>query len=150
LSFDRFYHELARWYGAPGVRLPETDEGNIPSNELKGGKEAPLGYGPPLAVKQRFRLVDWAIEPSNKAAWVELMNKSNGRMKRNIFEGSLDEFLMADFTYLPFGTLSMNKARRFGFCGFVDTLECIFEMYQEMAKLGLLPPMKVDAANPLI
>jgi len=44
--------------------------------------------------------------------------------------------------------LFMNKATLFGFCGFVNILESIFEMFQKMGKLGLLPT-QVDAAKPL-
>ncbi|PSN61180.1 NAD(P)-binding protein [Corynespora cassiicola Philippines] len=143
LSFDRFYEELARWYGVEGVRRPEVDEGKLKVLEMKGGEEAPLGYGPPLSIKQSFRFVDWAKNEKNQKVWKELMEKSDGQLKKNVFEGSLDEFIMGDFNNLPFGSLSMSKARILGFCG-------IFEMYQDMAKLGLLVPMKVEAARPLI
>lgn len=42
----------------------------------------------------------------------------------------------------------MNKGRHYRFCGLVDTLESMFEMFQEMEKLGTLPPVVVDAAWP--
>lgn len=44
--------------------------------------------------------------------------------------------------------LSMNKARYFGFCGFVDTTESIYTAYDEMHKLGMLPPMVVRDPRP--
>lgn len=44
----------------------------------------------------------------------------------------------------------MNKARRFGFRGFVDSLESIFETFKEMEAYGFLPAMKVTAAEPMI
>jgi len=78
------------------------------------------------------------------------MKQSKGQLKKNLFEGDFQDVFMGDFAFLPFGTLSMNKVRRFGFSGFVDTLESIFEMFQEMGKLGILPPMQVDAARPLV
>ena len=78
------------------------------------------------------------------------MKESNGQLKKNMFDDKSQDMFMGDYAFLPFGTLAMNKARRFGFCGFVDTLESIFEMFQEMEKLGSLPPMVVDAARPLI
>jgi hypothetical protein len=59
-------------------------------------------------------------------------------------------FLMADFSLTPFVTLSMIKAKRFGFNGFVDTVESMFEVYQKMAKIDMLLPMKVDSARPLM
>ena len=44
----------------------------------------------------------------------------------------------------------IDQARRLGWTGFVDTLESIFEMNEELHALGMLPRMKVAAAQPLI
>lgn len=118
--------------------------------EFAGGENAPLGYGPPLLLKQSFRLLDWARDDSNKRAWEEIMRETNGQVKKNLFKEDKSEVFMGDFAYLPFDTLSMNKGRRFGFCGLVDTLESFFEMFQELEKLGIVPPMKVGTAQPLI
>ncbi|KAH3949948.1 hypothetical protein HBI56_022400 [Parastagonospora nodorum] len=151
MSFDRFFEELARWFGVEVVNGPVDDEAKYTNMKLTGGKDAPIGYGPPLVHQQSFTLAQWAQEPGVKEAWEQIMKESNGQLKTNVFEGNArDLFMMGDFTYLPFGTLSMNKVRRFGFSGFVDTVESVFETYQEMAELGMLPKMKVDAARPLV
>lgn len=117
---------------------------------LAGGKEAPLGYGPQTQIRHSFTLAQWASDPSVKQAWEDIMAKSDGQLTENPWNGDLKDFFMGDFAYLPFGTPSMNKARRYGFCGFVDTLESVFEMFLEMEKLGTLPPMVVDAALPQV
>ena len=151
LSWDRFFHELARWYGVDGICGPEKEESKYHEIKMAGGNEAPIGYGPPLVLRRSSTLVQWAEDPKVKDDWEEMMKQSNGQMKENVFDGKYKDLcMMGDFALLPFGTLSMNKVRRFGFCGFVDTLESIFETYQEMAKLGILPVMKVDAARPLV
>ena len=150
VSFDRFFHELARWYGVKEVQGPEFDESRLQTTSLAGGKDSPLGYGPPTQVRYSFMLADWARDPVNRSAWEEIMAKSNGKVTENPWDGDGKDFLMADFAYLPFGTASMNKTKRYGFSGFVDTLESVFEMFQEMEKLGSLPPMVVDAAQPLV
>jgi nucleoside-diphosphate-sugar epimerase len=150
LSWDRFFHELGRWFGIDDVRGPEADEGKYTVTELAGGEDAPLGYGPPMRLSRSFSLVDWAGRKENKEVWESMMRESEGRLTKNVFEGALDEIFLGDFAYFPFGTLSMSKARRFGWCGFVDTLESIFETLQELSVLGMLPPMQVDAARPLV
>lgn len=150
LSWDRFFHELGRWYGIDDVRGPEEDESKYEEHKFAGGKDAPLGCGPPFSMKLSYPLVKWAEEPSTPKAWEEMMQQSNGQLKKNLFEGDFQDVFMGDFAFSPFGTLSMNKAKRFGWNGFVDTIEAIFEMFQEMVQLGLLPPMKVDAARPLV
>ena len=150
LSWDRFFHELGRWYGIDDIRGPEEDECKYEVKRFAGGKDAPLGYGPPLTLRLSHPLVKWAEDPATSKAWEEMMKQSKGQLKKNLFEGDFQDVFMGDFAFLPFGTLSMNKVRRFGFSGFVDTLESIFEMFQEMGKLGILPPMQVDAARPLV
>ncbi|KAJ4983195.1 nad dependent epimerase dehydratase family protein [Stagonosporopsis vannaccii] len=150
MSWDRFFHELARWYGVAEVQGPELDESKLQTTMLAGGKDAPLGYGPPTRLRHSFTLAQWASDHSVKEAWEEIMANSSGKVTENPWDGNLKEFFMGDFAYLPFGTPSMNKARRYGFCGFVDTLESVFEMFQEMEKLGTLPPMVVNAAQPQV
>ncbi|KNG51467.1 nad dependent epimerase dehydratase [Stemphylium lycopersici] len=149
LSWDRFFKELGRWYGVDTVLGPEEDESKYVVKNMAGGKDGPLGYGPPLSLKLAHPLSAWVKDPSVPQAWEEMMNQSNGQLTEKILDDK-DTVAMAEFTFTAFGTLSMNKVRRFGFSGFVDTIESVFEMYQEMAKLGMLPPMKVDAAIPLV
>lgn len=150
LSWDRFFHELARWFGISKVQGPELDEKKLQTKTMAGGENAPLGYGPPLELKYSFTLAQWAADPSRRKAWEEIMAKSKEQLMNNPWEGDLKDFFMGDFAYLAFGAVSMNKARRYGFCGFVDTLESVFESFQEMEKLGVLPPMKVEAAHPQV
>ncbi|KAH7385609.1 hypothetical protein BKA66DRAFT_583232 [Pyrenochaeta sp. MPI-SDFR-AT-0127] len=151
LSWDRFFHELGRWFGVESIiGLEEDESSKYVAQKSTGGKEAPLGYGPPLVLNLSHPLVQWAEKPPTAKTWEEIMKQSNGQLTKNMFEGDFQDVFMGDFAFLPFGTLSMNKARQFGFCGFVDTLESIFEMFQETEKLGIPPPMKVDAARPLV
>jgi hypothetical protein len=119
--------------------------------EFKGRIEAPLGYGPALVLRRFETLVCWAEKIRAKEMWKKMMRKSNGQLRTNVFEGhARDLLMMGDFTCSTFGTLSMNKVGKFGFCRFVDTLENILELFEEMARLGILPPMKVDAARLLV
>ncbi|KAH6642695.1 hypothetical protein C7974DRAFT_385968 [Boeremia exigua] len=150
LSYDRFFQELGRWYGVGEVQGPELDESKLQTITLAGGKDAPLGWGPPTRIRYSKTLAQWASDPSVKTTWGEIMAKSNGQVTANPWEGNLSEFFTGGLEYLPVNTASMNKVRRFGFSGYVDTLESVFEMYQEMAALGLLPQMVVDSANPQI
>jgi len=38
----------------------------------------------------------------------------------------------------------MNKARKLGWHGFVDSTECIFEVFQDFEKLKMIPPVPVS------
>lgn len=146
LSWDRFFQELARWFGAPGVTAPSADSHYHNTLELAGGEDGPLGYGPPLVLRNKFTLAEWSRETDNQAVWEEIKAESGNIVPE---ASPSPEIMVGDFAYLNFGTLAMNKARRYGFSGFVDSLESIFESFNEMERLGLLPPMKVKAARPL-
>ncbi|EQB55610.1 NAD dependent epimerase/dehydratase [Colletotrichum gloeosporioides Cg-14] len=147
-TWERFFAELARWFGAKGVVPPPDDESGLKTVEGRSGKKTPLGYGPPLSYKSSFTLRDWAADKRNVETWHEIMKESGGKITHDPFKDP-DTFFMGDFAYLRFGSVSLNKARRFGWTGFLDTMESIFESYQEMEKLGMLPSMQVDAAQPL-
>jgi nucleoside-diphosphate-sugar epimerase len=146
LSWDRFFNELRRWFGVERVQGPEEDASKLFSIKLAGGKEAPLGYGPPVALNVSSTLMQWSADPAVHRAWREMMQQSNGQLTKDMFDDKLQDVFLGDFALMPIGVLSLNKVRRFGFCGFVDTLESVFEMYTEMETLGLPPPMKVDSA----
>lgn len=151
VSWDRFFHELARWFGVSGVVPPPDDQSEYRTMMGgKGGKGAPIGYGPPVTHKYTFSFVEWAKQPENHAAWKELMQKSGGQLIDDPFEQPEDNFQMGDAILIPMGTLNMNKARRMGWTGYVDTMESVFEMYNENARLGLVPKMVAEAAQPLI
>lgn len=150
VSWDRLWGEMARWYGAKGARGPEEDESKYQTMEMAGGKEAPLGYGPPPAVRISYSLQGWAEKSDNKRAWEEMMKKSEGKLRLDMFADPSGPFQFVEFSTAPLGQASGAKARRFGFCGFVDTIEGTFETFQDFEKLGMLPAMKVNEATPLM
>ncbi|KAK4897782.1 hypothetical protein LTR27_004554 [Elasticomyces elasticus] len=151
MSWDRFYEELARWYGAvKRTDGPELDESKFDKNvQLAGGKNAPLGYGPASEIKLSRTFNDWVKEPSTQETWDKIKRSSAGKITSDPFNGGVD-LVMADFAFYHIGQASFAKVRRFGFSGFVDSMESVFEMYQEMAKMGVIPAPKVDAAKPMI
>lgn len=101
-----------------------------------------------MTIRFAWSFQEWAARPENKKAWEEIMKKHN--LTDNPFKDVKAGFEFGDMAANPFGFLSMNKARHFGWNGHVDTLESLFMVYGEMNKLGMLPPPVVDKANPLI
>ncbi|KAL9004439.1 MAG: hypothetical protein Q9188_002738 [Gyalolechia gomerana] len=88
-------------------------------------------------------IADWAKESANEDAWKEVTAKSNGEVKTDVFEAGVD-FLH--------GRLRLVQDRP-AVCRqtvFVDTTERDFEIYQDMAKLGVIPPPVVETAKPMI
>ncbi|KAI0468463.1 hypothetical protein F4859DRAFT_517017 [Xylaria cf. heliscus] len=150
LSWDRVFEALAGWWGVSrGVVGPDLDESKYVKESSYGGGDAnPLGYGPPVVLRKRFTLREWAEDKTNEDAWKEIMAKSGGKLMWNPFKDK-DANFWGDFAYIPCGTPSASKTRRFGFNGFVDSLQSLHEMYLESEKLGLLPKMVQAEAQPL-
>lgn len=95
-----------------------------------------------------YTLSQWASDPDNAAAWKEIM-AADPSVTYDPFADIYHNFTFGDAALMHVGELSMNKARRMGWTGFVDTRESIYEMYDELSALGLLPPMKANNPRPL-
>lgn len=74
------------------------------------------------------------------------------KLDHDPFEDIEAHFTFADASTWAVGhtSLSMTKARLFGWTGFCDTTEGVFMAFTEMNKLGMLPPTVVEKAKPNI
>ena len=90
-------------------------------------------------------MVQWASDPANSESWSRIQQKSSNKHKitQNPFDDIEANFTFGDGAFLGFASLCNNKAKRFGWTGFVDTTESLWLMYKEMEALGMLPPMVV-------
>ncbi|KAK6440312.1 hypothetical protein LTR95_003459 [Oleoguttula sp. CCFEE 5521] len=148
LPNNRLWPELARWYGAEAGSGPELDESKLTTID-PGDVPTPLGYGPPLKPRFSFTLSQWAGKAENQAAWKEIVNEKG--VTHNPFEDIGANFAFGEaVAWARVLQISMNKAKYFGWTGHVDTLESLFLAYGEFQKIGMLPPMVVEKANPLI
>ncbi|KAF2819314.1 hypothetical protein CC86DRAFT_431876 [Ophiobolus disseminans] len=153
LTFQRLFAELARWYGNDaGAVGPPSDESKFSITKMAGGKDCPLGHGPPLISRSSFKILDWAQRQENQDAWKEIMTASGGKISSNPFEGHAvkDNFQLLDIYFSMVALSSMNKASIYGWTGFVDTLEAAFVSCREMADMGLLPNVCAGEARPLV
>lgn len=145
---NRLWPEVARWYGTTSVTQPVLDESKI-TTLSPDPSATPLGYGPPAKIRFAWTLQSWAGEEVNRKAWKEIMAKHN--LTHNPFEDVKESFEFGDMVvWALVSSLSMNKARRFGWTGYVDTMESLFMAYEEMSRIGMLPPMVAERAEPLI
>ena len=105
-----------------------------------------LSYGGPAKASNTFTLTSWSQDPANQSAWRELMAKHN--LTHNPFDDIEAHFVFADAAVWGRSSrLGMNKARLMGWTGFVDTFESVFQAYEEMGRLGMLPPLRVEKAG---
>lgn len=139
-TWGNFWPQLAGWYGVEYER-PSMDESAYTSTTTKYDPP-PRGFGPPATYRVRFRLVDWAKQESVQRVWEELTARYRligGRLQDmdidRIF-GFTDSALLG-----ASANLTMNKARKFGWHGFVDSNDAIQEVLGEFADLKMIPPV---------
>ncbi|KIW50479.1 hypothetical protein PV05_12064 [Exophiala xenobiotica] len=138
-TYGRLWLELAGWYGID-YTLPEVG--------TEGFQEVPMGFKKNLSIapmpilRFKFSFVQWAERPENKTAWKELMEIHG--LRGNPFGESLQRiFEFLDFAVLPpFSlTLSVTKARKLGWNGYVDPILSHREVIEEFAAMKMIPPL---------
>ncbi|KAI3391348.1 hypothetical protein diail_7499 [Diaporthe ilicicola] len=139
-TWGNFWPKYASWYGV-GYERPSMDEGVYTTVKSKH-ETPPRGFGPPATYRVRFRLVDWATRPEVEKAWDEISAK-NGLKAGKLQDMDIDRiFGFTDASLMGSALdLTMNKARKKGWHGFVDSNEAIEEVLKEFVDLGMLPPL---------
>lgn len=98
-----------------------------------------------------FSVNEWAKDPMNKKAWVEIMKQSKDKITFSPLEKNIEDILgVGNVLSLLTPTVSMNKAKIFEWTGYFDTFKSSFNILLDMEKLGMRPAVKVDAARPMI
>ena len=138
-TWGNHWPKLAKSYGVE-YGLPSLDESVYTVVKSKHDPP-PRGFGPPATYRVRFTLVDWARQGRVQKAWHELTQKhdltgdSLQEMDIDRIFGFTDGSLMG--TPLD---LTMNKARKMGWHGFVDSNDAILQVLEEFVTLKMLPP----------
>ncbi|KAI9818197.1 MAG: hypothetical protein M1827_000822 [Pycnora praestabilis] len=136
-TWGRFWPVLAGWYGLGWA--PPEERAEYRSVE---SSHAPRGYGPKGITRYTFTLVEWANQPTVQNAWAE-MTKEHG-LAQTPFNDIERIFSFTDFSLLmswPYA-YSMDKAKKLGWFGYVNTFEAIQEVFEEFEKLKMTPPLR--------
>ncbi|KAF2749379.1 NAD dependent epimerase/dehydratase family protein-like protein [Sporormia fimetaria CBS 119925] len=139
-TWGGFWPKFARWYGVEFGRPSLKDEDY--KEVTTRFEPPPRGWGPPATYRSRFTLVEWARRPEVQDAWSALI-KAHNLQVAPLQEMDIDRIFGFTDGSLIGGPLdmSMNKARKMGWHGFVDTNECIKEVLGEFAQLKMIPPV---------
>ena len=143
-SYGVFWPTLASWFGLQ-YGIPEPDESKYQHITMPRDPP-PRGFGAPGLIKLTWNFASWAEKPEVKEAWKKIQ-------ERNSLDPSLDPWRNAKALQECFGTLdaeilgpwtrieSMDKARKLGWSGFVDTTEAIREAMFGLAALKMIPTL---------
>ncbi|KAN0116944.1 hypothetical protein V8E51_002921 [Hyaloscypha variabilis] len=83
-------------------------------------------------------LAEWAR--GKREVWDRICDKANLPDAKATFESGTWAFQDWVFQRTWSATLSINKARRFGWTGHIDTYQCFVETFQKFKDLGQVPP----------
>ncbi|EDN07949.1 predicted protein [Histoplasma mississippiense (nom. inval.)] len=108
----------------------------------------PRGFGPPEKMEFRYSFAAWSYDPKVHAAWQELSQKHG--IAYNPFSSPADRnriFGLTDAAILPGIPVqfSMDKSRKFGWHGTVDSLASLRSVLEELIEMKMLPPLPSTA-----
>lgn len=139
-AWGKFWPRLASWYKTSSGK-PAADT-SVYATITMPYAEAPRGFGGPGIVRPSFSFFEWSKKPEVLKAWEELKAK-HGLRYSPFGEKAMDTFGLIDGEILGgWGrVLSMDKNRRLGWHGTVNTEEAIKQVITEMADLKMVPPL---------
>jgi hypothetical protein len=140
-TWGSFWPKYAKWYKM-SYETPDADSSRY-TQVTSRFDPPPRGFGPPGTYRYRFRLVDWAKQEHVQTAWDELVAK-HGLTSGKLKDMDIDRiFGFTDGSLLGSSLdLTMMKARKMGWCGFVDSNEAVREVLGEFVELGMIPPVE--------
>lgn len=143
-AWGAFWPIAAKWYGIESG-IPEPDESKYLSITMPRNP-APRGFGPAGVVKVTWNFASWAEKPEVKAAWEKIQAREgldrsldpwrNDKVLKETF-GTFDAEILGGWGRVE----SMDKSRKLGWNGFVDTKEGIRNAIEELAELKMVPKL---------
>ncbi|OCT50045.1 NAD dependent epimerase/dehydratase family protein [Cladophialophora carrionii] len=134
-TFGKLWPILASWFGLEG--MPPRENGSYHEVELPF---VPRRYGPKGKLRSTFTFIEWAKEPATRQAWVEL--KEEHQLNTDPLQNPEKTFAFLQFALeLTWSwQTSMSKARKFGWHGYVDSIESIHSVFQKFTDMKMIPP----------
>jgi NAD dependent epimerase/dehydratase family len=136
-AFEGLWPKVAGWYGI-GWDGPGGDESGMEVRETRYDPP-PRGYGGRGVSRRKFTLVEWAKRPEVQRAWEELRGEYGLAEIKEVDR----VFAFLDGTMVRASPLlfSSDKARKLGWCGYVDSSEAFLEVFQDLVKIKMIPPL---------
>ncbi|KAH7348561.1 hypothetical protein BKA65DRAFT_398059 [Rhexocercosporidium sp. MPI-PUGE-AT-0058] len=143
-SYGRFWPILASWYGI-AYETPVEDESKYFVVTMPRSPP-PRGFGKPGEVKINFSFEAWAKKQEIKTAWEKIQKREGLRKELDPWKSS--ESLVAVFGALDADLLgnwartqTMDKAKKMGWTGHVQTDEGLKRTIIKMAELRMVPSL---------
>lgn len=141
LHVEGAWPRIAGWFGIDWTGPPTADVEWIE----KETRFNPRGYGGKGVSRRKFTFVEWAKKDDTAKAWKEIAEIHDLQQKDLKDIDRVFGFLDGSVCRPAPLVFSTDKARKLGWHGFVDSSESILEVFDDLAKLKMIPPVpKVD------
>ncbi|KAH8890631.1 NAD(P)-binding protein [Thozetella sp. PMI_491] len=146
-SYGKLWPILAALFGVD-YQVPEEDSKAYQTITMPEANP-PRGFGPAGEFKVRATYDAWSVLPEVKEKWAEIKSKYGLQHRTDPFENHQDVFGLLDGELLGnWGrSISMNKNRKLGWQGFVDSYDSFVATFENLAKLKMIPP--IEHTSPL-
>ncbi|KAK3673526.1 hypothetical protein LTR78_006430 [Recurvomyces mirabilis] len=128
---------IAEWFGIEWSP-PQEDESLYRTVEMP---VRPRGYGPKGRCRSSFDLIEWSQRPHTRAAWKTIKEEHELKSEPLAGPGGMFAALQFSLTTSWSWATKMDKARKYGWHGFVDSAESLHGVMVELAKQRMLPPI---------
>ncbi|KAK4561702.1 hypothetical protein LTR86_004381 [Recurvomyces mirabilis] len=135
-AWESSWPRVAGWYGLESKGPQDGDE--YVENESPFN---PKGYGSKGVTRRKFRMSEWAKRHEVKKAWAELAEKHDLTQKELVDVDRVFGFLDGSLCRPDALSFSMDKSRKLGWHGFVDSTESLLEVFKDLAKIKMTPPV---------
>lgn len=135
-TFEAFWPKLASWYQIDYAG-PQDDA----SFTVRETPHNPRGYGGPGRIAKIFLLTEWVKRSEVQAAWKRLAEKHDLRQKELIDTDRVFAFLDGTLARSGSMMMSMDKSKKLGWHGFVDSSESMKAVFQDLARIRMIPEL---------
>lgn len=135
-AWEKCWPRIAGWYGVDWTG-PQPDE-ECSTTETRF---IPRGYGPKGVTRRKFTMASWAKKDEVQKAWTELAQEHGLTQKELVDVDRVFGFLDGTLCRHSPLNFSMDKSRKLGWHGFVDSSESFLEVFDDLAKLKMIPPV---------
>ncbi|KAK9419630.1 hypothetical protein SUNI508_07116 [Seiridium unicorne] len=135
-TWEGFWPRLAGWYGLQW-KGPDTEATLVETQ----ARHNPRGYGPRGASRVKFTFTDWAKREDVQQAWKRIAGQHD--LSQRELQDIDRVFGFLDGSVSSAGPLmySMDKSKKLGWHGFVDTSESFLSVFEDLAKIKMIPPV---------
>ncbi|EXJ76531.1 uncharacterized protein A1O5_01039 [Cladophialophora psammophila CBS 110553] len=135
-TWEAAWPRIAGWYGIEWTGPDENAE-----HVERETRFNPRGYGGKGVSRRKFTFAEWAKRKDVREAWKEIAEQHQLTQKELRDVDRVFGFLDGTVCRAAPLVFSTDKARKLGWHGFVDSSESLLEVFEDLAKLKMIPPV---------